>query len=785
MLERLNAAIAKYARWHDVSALSVIVVAISAWFWDVLFAGRAFYARDIFHYHYPMKKIVRDTILSGEFPMWSTHFAAGQPMAANPAYEVFYPPQLLVLLPDLQLGLTLHIVIHFYICGIGLYYFLRSLGTGSLAALLGSLAYTLGGPFLSLVRTLPFLFSMAWVPLIFLFARRFFLGGSRRDLCLAAIFGGMQALVAEPTTIVQTWLIVAAYGVYRIYRDASRLKSIAIGYFAMGAASAVIAAAQLVPMLDFVPDSVRSDPLNWDLMISKWSLAPARVLELFYPLVFQSLIDFNGKQWITTMYNLGEPFISNFYAGIAVGLLFVTGFVAWRRGSAFVLALCAGLYLLAIGSHTPLLRILYDLGIFSTMRFPEKFAMGATFIVVVWAALTADLLFRGDERVRKALLWTIAGWFVIGFFLILAAERVWQLFWVVTFARGVILLLILFAMRRWRTPLWAAILVVVTIFDVVHLRTINPTIGQGYFEPPPVTRQLSPEKDSYRIFHNAEWDWMAALPNADAYFYHPTGRWWTLRNSLMTRNAAWWDYRYVLDRDYDQTLLKTSERFTYAMFEMFRTRSTGWEEQMMAMSNAWYRGRFRPAAEEIKRVNANWEAMMPVDFLPAEERYPRFYFADQMVAIADVNDFVGKVLARNTSRRTAFVEGETFTPAGGTVRSSKQTSRTIRVEAEARGRSLLMLSVTPHKYWRARVNGQPVEPRVVNIAYQAIELPAGRHVVEMDYWNPLVVPSLAVSLLALLAAIGVAIMSPSRPPEEVPAVAPEVAVRKNKRKIRK
>ena len=240
MLERLNAAVAKHARWHDASALSVIVVAVSAWFWDVLFAGRAFYARDIFHYHYPMKKIVRDTILSGEFPMWSTHFAAGQPMAANPAYEVFYPPQLLVLLPDLHLGLTLHIVIHFYICAIGLYYFLRSLGTGSAAALLGSLAYTLGGPFLSLVRTLPFLFSMAWVPLIFLFARRFFLGRSRRDLCLAAIFGGMQALVAEPTTIVQTWLIVAAYGAYRIYRDSSRLKSIAVGYLAIGAASAVI-----------------------------------------------------------------------------------------------------------------------------------------------------------------------------------------------------------------------------------------------------------------------------------------------------------------------------------------------------------------------------------------------------------------------------------------------------------------------------------------------------------------------------------------------------------------
>ncbi|HEU4523311.1 MAG TPA: hypothetical protein VFT12_14980, partial [Thermoanaerobaculia bacterium] len=543
---------------NDGVAIATIVAAVTAWFYDVLFLGRAFYARDIFNYHYPMKRIVREMLLAREWPMWSPYFAAGQPMAANPAYEVFYPPQLLILLPDIHMGMSLHVIVHFYICGIGLYFLLRSLGAGAAASLLGSIAYTLGGPFLSLVRTLPFLFSMAWVPLMFLFARRYFLTRSRRDLALTAIFGGMQALVAEPTTILQTWMIIAAYGAYRVFHTRpiarpAEARQNAAGVLLMGISSAVIAAAQLVPMLDFVRDTVRSQPLDWNLMISKWSLAPARILELFYPLVFQSLIDFNGKQWISTMYNLGEPFVSSFYPGFMIGIFFVAGIVAWRRGSGFVLAMCAVLYVLAIGSHTPLLRILYELGLMSTMRFPEKFAMSAILIVVIWAALTADLLFRGDERVRRAVLYVTLGWFVMAFLLVLAAARVWQLFWVVTFARGVILLFLLYAMRRWRSAAWPALIIVITIFDVVHLRTINPTITRDYFDPPAVTRQLSPEKDEYRIFHNAEWDWMAALPNADAYFLHPFGRWWTLRNSLMTRNAAWWGYRYVLDRDYDQT----------------------------------------------------------------------------------------------------------------------------------------------------------------------------------------------------------------------------------------
>lgn len=783
MLDRLNDHLAKFSRWYDVAAVLAIAGSVSAWFWDVLFAGRAFYARDIFHYHYPMKRIVAEAIRKGEWPMWSPYFAAGQPMAANPAYEVFYPPQLLLLLPDFHLGMSLHIVVHFYICAIGLYFLLRSFGAGAPASLLGAVGYTLGGPFLSLVRTLPFLFSMAWAPLIFLFARRWFLTRSRRDLALAAIFGGMQALVAEPTTMVQTWGIIGAYGLYRVYRAAPAgrrlvLRDATVGIALMGAASALVAAAQLVPTADFVRDSVRSQPLDWDLMISKWSLAPARVLELFYPLVFQSLIDFNGKQWISTMYNLGEPFVSSFYPGFAMGIFFVAGFVAWRRGAGLVLALCASLYILAIGSHTPLLRFLYDIGIFSTMRFPEKFAMGASLVVVIWAALTADLLFRGDRRVWQAVLYVTAGWFVTGFFLILFAARVWQLFWVVTFARGVILILLLLAMRKWRSPAWGALLVVITLFDVVHLRTINPTITREYFDEPPAARQLSPEKERYRIFHHAEWDWMAALPNADAYFLHPVGRWWTLRNSLMTRNAAWWGYRYVLDRDYDQTLLKTTERFTYAMFELFRTGRTGWEESLMAMSNAWYHGKFREAAAEIERVDANWQAMMPVDFLPAAEKYPRYYFADQVVPMGGVDGFVEKVLAGGLSRRVALVDWQPFTPAPGVLHEASDTMRTARIEAEASGRSLLVLSVTPHKYWRARVNGQNAALLPVNIGYQALELPAGRHVIELEYWNPLIVPSLIVSVVALLALIVVAVLSPGVAlPVEVPATADEAPAR--------
>ena len=779
MLQRLNAAITRFSRWHDLLAIGALVGAVTFWFADVLFGGRLFYARDIFNYHYPMKRIVAEAIRGGEWPMWSPYFAAGQPLAANPAYEVFYPPQLLILLSDFHLGMTLHIVFHFYLCAIGLFLLLRSFQAGTVASLLGAVAYTLGGPFFSLIRTLPFLFSMAWAPLIFLFARRFLLTRSRRDAFVVAVFGGLQALVAEPTTMLQTWMIVGAYAAYRALREPQPARGRALrrnagAVLAMGAGSAVVAAAQLIPLLDFSRDTVRGQGMEWAL-VAKWSLAPARVMELFYPLVFQSLSDFGGRQWIASMYAGGEPFVANFYPGFLVGILFVAGIVAWRRGTGFVLAVCAISYIVAIGEHTPLLRFLYDIGIFSTMRFPEKFAMGASLVVVIWAALTADLLFRGDSRVRRAVLYVTAAWFVIAFFLILVSAQVLHVMWIATFLRGVILLLILWAMRRWRTPGWGALLVLITIVDVVHLRAISPTITREYFEPPPVTQQLSPDKDEYRIFHHAEWEWLTGDPNADLFFAHPSGRWWSQRSSLMTRNGAWWGYRYVLDRDFDQTLLKPTDRFVFAMFELFRSGRSGWEETLMSMSNAWYRGRFRDAAAELQRTNADWPAMMPLEFIPTAERYPRYYFADRIEPVADVADFIDKVAAGNASRRMAFVQWPPFEPARGVVRAAAETMRTIRIEAEAEGRSLLVLSVTPHKYWRAHVNGQPAEPRPVNIGYQALELPAGRHIVELEYWNPLVVPSMVISIVAFLAMIAGIVTAPRipLPIEEVMVIEPE------------
>jgi hypothetical protein len=71
-------------------------------------------------FYYPMKKVARDVILSGEFPSWNPNLSEGQPLAANPEFAVFYPPNWFLLLPDYDLAFRLHILFHYYIAAIGM-----------------------------------------------------------------------------------------------------------------------------------------------------------------------------------------------------------------------------------------------------------------------------------------------------------------------------------------------------------------------------------------------------------------------------------------------------------------------------------------------------------------------------------------------------------------------------------------------------------------------------------------------------------------------------------------
>lgn len=667
-------------RRHDAIAIAVLAALITLAFADVLLGTKALYYRDLTLYAHPAKSVLRDVVLGGEFPYWNRALSAGQPLAANPANEVFYPLTWLILLPDFNRGFQIFIAVHLYLAAFATYALLRSMRLAAPAAFVGALSFACGGIFLSYLNLLPILASAAWLPAICLFGRRFLLHRSPRDFALAAVCFAMQVVIGEPTTLVQTGIVL---GLYALFRHGVR----GVAFVGLLSLAALLAGAvQALPASDHARDSVRARGFSYEL-VTEWSMPPLRIAELLHRDVLDGRDALYG--------NRGGPFVASIYPGLIITLLALGGMVLRVRGWPLALTIVAVSILLALGAHTPLWRGLYDLGLARSLRFPEKFILMGVFAISVFGARVLDGLLPRIPRPALA----------------------------------IVLLLVVADLGRSVTKL-------------------APRVDASYFEPPPLARLLPPNRGEYRLFHHAARH--AARAEVQPYFAMREDVEWTYRNAMMPMVPHAYGVQTAIDVDFDLTSLQPTADFTQAALALARWRRD-WADVAASMSNVWYRTAFNPPNEAFALARGKLRDVQPVQLLPFQQ-YRRYSFAERVESIRDQNNFVRKLASGRFGKRTAFVSGGSFAPAAGRVQRVQETANTARIDVETAGRAFLVISVTPHKYWRVTVDGIEVPAIVTNVGYQGVVVPAaGRHVVEMRYRNPLVPAGAAISLVTLLA----------------------------------
>jgi TM2 domain-containing membrane protein YozV len=784
------------ARRHDAIAIAILGLLATILFFDVLTGTHNFYIRDLTRYYYPTKQVIRDIVLNGEFPYWNRHFGAGQPIAANPEHEVFYPLTWLIFLPNYDFGYRLHILVHIYIGLFGMYALLRSMAVRAPAAFLGALSFGLGGIYLSYINLLPILFCAAWLPLTCLFVRRFLLAPRLRDFALASLFLGMQFLVAEPTTVMQTGFLIGMYALYRGWyaaRDSELPWKYAIPEMLarvtfiglMSICAIAVGAAQMISAIDHVGDSARSRPFDFSL-VSAWSLPWAKFAEVIYPNFLGYLsIDRVTWYWSGGLYpGMGSPFIFSIYSGLLVAALTAAAIFVKPRGGRFVLILCAFSLLIALGGHTPFLKLLYEAGIATSIRYPEKFVLIAVFAVILLTSQMLDRMLDGDESIRQAALGFVAATTLVAGLVALAGltpyygrvfSWIWGLkqsssgkiidisyqAWVMALGRGALLFALLWLFPKVRRPLWIAFLAIFVIADLAPLsKQLNPRMPARFFTKAPAALRVFPaDRKPFRIFHEADWYGQEEL--AKKYFSTGASVYWIVRNGVFPMTPVAYDLNMVIERDYDKTALLPTLDFIDSVWDVKRSGRSDWWAPMMAMSNAWYRGVYKSFEQEKKRVGGHMDEADPIRFIETEH-HPRYYFADQLLTIANRQDFVRHLSNATFSNNVAFVAAPAFVPARGVVHSWRETANTASLDVESLGaKGFLVMSVTPHKYWRITLDGQPIDAVVTNIGFQGVPVPAGRHRVDMTYRNPLAAGGAKVSMIAAILLMGAALV-PSR-----------------------
>ena len=387
----------------DLAMVGLLAAALVIFFWDAILLRGAFFVQDVMVQNYPFRDFYSLALKQWTLPLWHPGINCGFPLFAEGQAGVLYPFNLLtaILLPTFA-GITLNVVAHLWLGAVGTYWYLRILKCVPAAALAGGLTYGLSGFLVVRAMSQNYIDVSAWVPFLFVLLELAFKTRKWTYLWGASAVVGLQFLAGHPQATAYAVGAAALYGLYRaIGLGATKqvVTAVAIGMPLLGVG---LAAIQLLPTFELVQLSGRSEGLDFEA-VAKMSLPPERLVAFLLPNAFGNPSD--GSYW-----GRDAGFFIQLcpYIGVLPLLLALIAVRERRDGvTLFFLVLCGAAVILALGSHTGLARLLYDLPGWSFFRIPTRFLAWVSFGGAVLAGLGMDWIFRGSVGGERGRRWTV------------------------------------------------------------------------------------------------------------------------------------------------------------------------------------------------------------------------------------------------------------------------------------------------------------------------------------------------------------------------------------------
>jgi hypothetical protein len=380
-------------QWIGAGVLLLLTLCM---FGDVLFTSRPLVLSngqaDLASQFIYWRAFAADQLRHGHLPLWNPHVFCGTPFLGWAQAGVLYPPNWLDVVLPLPLSINLGITLHVFLAGFFTYLWGLRRGLHPVAAVTAGALFMFSGAYFLHVYAghLSLLYAIAWMPLVLTSIEGWIRTRLRSWILVGAIAIALQIFAGDMQACFYTAVSAGLLLAFDMIGAKERFKAL-VGFLAMYIVAMALGAVQLLASFQASSESVRADGISYRFA-SMVSFAPENLLTLLAPGFFGNML--TAPYW--GQWYLWEMCL---FTGVSGLSLAVYGAVCGKRETRRALVpLVLILLILALGSNTPLFRLLYHwVPGFNRFRGNAKFIMEASLFMTTLAGAGLDCLLRNPR----------------------------------------------------------------------------------------------------------------------------------------------------------------------------------------------------------------------------------------------------------------------------------------------------------------------------------------------------------------------------------------------------
>jgi len=369
---------------------------------------------------YAFREFAAQSLKSGHgFPQWNPYLQGGMPYIAAMHGDIFYPTFLLRWVLPTDVAMTWEFIIHLFLAGFFTYFFLRAWGFGFWGALVGGLAYMLGGSIAGFASPGHDgkLFVSALTPAGLLLITRAVRDGRAWAWGVFSLVVGLAFLSPHPQLFQYFLLLSGSFALYIAFANHPELGTLPrpVAFRRLGLALGCVVLGCLMGAVQYLPALVEYKPWSPRAAGHDWAAATAysypieETLNWYWPQFSGILDNYWGRNGIH---------LHSDYFGVVVLILAGAAFGRSERGSyrRFWLVTAVVSLIWAFGGYTPLYHVIMLVPYTKYLRAPSTMIFVTALSISVLAAMGMERVLARRVSTRYVVGWVVAAG-VLGLFM--------------------------------------------------------------------------------------------------------------------------------------------------------------------------------------------------------------------------------------------------------------------------------------------------------------------------------------------------------------------------------